>query len=73
VRRPARPSLDFSLVYPLDADGNSADLLIEKRGPKAMPVRVIPRTVKMKLEIPEHLTVLRTSHERIEEELPLAR
>lgn len=52
------PSLDFSLVYPLDAEGNEVDMLIEKRGPKEDPMRKIPRDVKMEFMIPEHLEVL---------------
>lgn len=53
------PSLDFSLVYPLDAEGNEVDMLIEKRGPKEDPIRKIPRDVKTDLVIPEHLEVLK--------------
>jgi hypothetical protein len=64
------PSLDFSLVYPLDEAGHSVDMLIEKRGPTATPARVIPGAVKSKLEIPEHLAVVRGGLERIEEALP---
>ncbi len=52
------PSLDFSLVYPLDEDGNEVDMLIEKRGPKAEPLRKISRHVKKTHVIPEHLEVL---------------
>lgn len=63
------PSLDFSLVYPLDGSGNSADELIDKRGPKATPVRVIPGSVKLQLEIPEHLAVVHGSVEEIEDAL----
>ncbi len=51
------PSLDFSLVYVLDEAGRAADMLIEKRGPKAAPARTIPFAVKHELEIPEHLEV----------------
>lgn len=64
------PSLDFSLVYPLDESGHSVDMLIEKRGPTATPVRIIPGTVKSKLEMPEHLGVVRAGLERIEDALP---
>lgn len=63
------PSLDFSLVYPLDGSGNSADELIDKRGPTATPVRVIPGSVKLRLEIPEHLAVVHGSVEQIEDAL----
>lgn len=52
------PSLDFSLVYPLDAVGSEIDMLIEKRGPKAGPLRKIPRHLKKDCVIPDHLEVL---------------
>lgn len=51
------PSLDFSLVYPLDEHGNPVEMLIEKRGDKAMPARTIPAAVKQKLNVPAHLEV----------------
>lgn len=63
------PSLDFSLVHPLDEDGNAADEWIEKRGPRADPHRVIPADVKWELEVPEHLGVVRGSLDRLEETL----
>lgn len=49
------PSLDFSLVYVLDEAGESVDMLIDKRGPKAAPTRVVPAAVKKTLEVPAHL------------------
>ena len=49
------PSLDFSLVYVLDGAGRSVDMLIEKRGPRAKPARMIP--VAQQTERPEHLEV----------------
>lgn len=52
------PSLDFSLVYPLDAEGYAVDMLIEKRGPRADPLRTIPSHMKKDYVIPEHLEVL---------------
>lgn len=66
---PQFPSLDFSLVYPLDGSGHAADELIDRRGPKASPVRVIPRSVKLQLDIPEHLAVVRGSLDQIEDAL----
>jgi hypothetical protein len=63
------PSLDFSLVYPLDTDDNAVHMLIEKRGPRAKPVRVVSRDVKCELEIPEHLSIVRAPLHRIEEVL----
>jgi hypothetical protein len=61
------PSLDFSLVYPLDENGATSDFWIEKRGAWVAPDRVIPAAVKWELEIPEHLTVVRGALERLEE------
>ena len=52
------PSLDFSLVYPLNEDDLPVDLLIERRGAKASPTRTVPAAVKDALNLPEHLTVL---------------
>jgi len=67
------PSLDFSLVHPLDGEGAPVDEWIEKRGRRAEPDRVIPAAVKRELEIPEHLGVVRGSLERLEEILPKQR
>jgi len=52
------PNLDFSLVYVLDERGQTVDMLIEKRGPKVAPSRVISAETKGRLEIPEHLAIL---------------
>ena len=49
------PSLDFSLVYVLDETGESVDMLIDKRGPKAAPTRIVPAAVKKSLDVPSHL------------------
>jgi len=51
------PSLDFSLVYVLDEQGQTVEMFIDKRGPKATPARTISASVKSTLEIPEHLEV----------------
>ena len=52
------PSHDFSLVHLLDEDGHPVDWVIEKRGPQMRPKRTLPAVMKLKLDIPEHLTVL---------------
>ena len=52
------PSLDFSLVYVLDERGQTVDMLIEKRGPRVAPSRIISAETKGRLDIPEHLTTL---------------
>jgi hypothetical protein len=62
------PSLDFSVVYPLDEDGGSADMWIEKRGPATEPARVVPASVKwdMAERIPQPLEVVRGTLEDVE-------
>lgn len=69
------PSLDFSVVFPLDEDGRSADMWIEKRGEAVPPDRVIPGDVKWELweEVPEFPAVLPATLERLEEALRSAR
>jgi hypothetical protein len=49
------PSLDFSLVYFLDENGQTVDMQIEKRGSRAAPAHLIPAAIKERLKIPEHL------------------
>lgn len=61
------PSLDFSLVHPLSEAGEVVDVLIEKRGPKAAPERIVPAKVKLELAIPEHLEVVNGRLDEIEE------
>jgi hypothetical protein len=51
------PSLDFSLVYPLDEQGRPVEMFIEKRGDKTAPARTIPAAVKKSLNVPDHLEV----------------
>lgn len=51
------PSLDFSLVYPLDQAGGIADLLIDKRGPRAQPSRTLNARERERLGITETLEV----------------
>ena len=63
------PSLDFALVYALDEKGRSADMLIEKRGAKATPVRTMPFAVKHGLQIPEHLDVIEGPLDQLEARL----
>ena len=63
------PSLDFSLVMPLDEAGGRVDMMIEKRGPKASPLRVLPAAVKRTLEIPDDLVVVSGTLGDLEERL----
>lgn len=51
------PSLDFSLIYPLDEHGQPIEMLIDKRGDKTAPARTIPSAVKKSLNVPDHLEV----------------
>jgi len=52
------PSLDFSLVYLLDERDRPVDMLIDKRGSRALPARTIPAATKRALVLPEHLQVI---------------
>lgn len=63
------PSLDFSLVLPLDEAGRPVYSLIEKRGLKATPLRLVPADVKRTLVIPEHLELRDGTLDRVEESL----
>lgn len=67
------PSLDFSLIYPLDAGGRAVDMLIEKRAPAADPSRIVSSAVKKSLELPEHLAVIEAGLEQLEEVLSTSR
>jgi hypothetical protein len=51
------PSLDFSLIYPLDEHGQPVEMFIDKRGDKTAPARTIPAAVKKSLSVPDHLEV----------------
>ena len=54
---PRFPSLDFSLVYPLDLFGSAVDLLIAKNGSKTAPARQISAASRQGLDVPEHLEI----------------
>ncbi len=66
---PGFPSLDFSLVDAVDDNSQVVDSWIEKRGEAVAPDRVIPREVKLRLDIPEHLAVIRGDLDDLEEAL----
>lgn len=66
------PSLEFSLVYPLDEHGNTVDLHIDKRGQVTRPARKISIHAKLEFEIPEHLQVLNGELHDLENLLPFA-
>jgi hypothetical protein len=51
------PSLDFSLVYALNEHDAPVEMLIDRRGAKTAPARIIPAAVKRTLAQPEHLAV----------------
>jgi hypothetical protein len=51
------PSLDFSLVYILDEEGETVDMIIDKRGAKVPPAKTIPADTKRMLAVPDHLEV----------------
>jgi len=50
--------------------GQPIDVLLLKRGRKLQPDRVVPAAVKNRLELPEHLTIVPGSLDRIEASLP---
>jgi hypothetical protein len=63
------PSLDFSLVYVLDEQGQTVDMLIDKRGSRVAPARTIPAAVKQRLDVPDHLEVRNGTLDDIEASL----
>ena len=64
------PNSDFSMVEILGERGQPIDVLIIKRGRKLQPERVVPAAVKNRLELPEHLTIVPGTLDRIEASLP---
>ena len=60
------PNSDFSMIELLGASGTAIDVLLTKRGRKLKPERVIPATVKDKVELPEHLAIVAATVDRIE-------
>lgn len=64
------PSTDFSIVEILGESGTPVDAIVRTHGVKLTPERVIPATVKRRLELSEHLTVVDATLGRIEAALP---
>jgi hypothetical protein len=60
------PSLDFSLVYILDEAGQPVDMLIDKRGSRTPPTRVVSSAVKRTLDVPAHLELRLGTLEELE-------
>jgi hypothetical protein len=63
------PNTDFSMVEILGERGQAIDVLIVKRGRKLRPERTIAATVKNRIQLPEHLTIVPGELERIEASL----
>jgi hypothetical protein len=63
------PNTDFSMVEVLGERGQAIDVLIVKRGRPLRPERVVPAAVKNRLELPEHLTIVPGTLDRIEASL----
>lgn len=63
------PSLNFSIVRPLDESDRPVDEFLEKRGPKVDPSRVVPATVKLELDLPTDIAVMDTPLEEVENQL----
>lgn len=51
------PSLDFSLVFPIDENGDAVDMYIEKRGPRMTPARTLRSADRERLGITTSLEV----------------
>ena len=60
------PTTDFSIVEPLASSGQPIDQLIRSEGYVLTPVRAIAADVKERLEIPDHLAVVRGRLEDLE-------
>jgi hypothetical protein len=63
------PSSDFSMVEILGSHGSPADVLLVKHGRRLHPERVVPASIKARLELPGHLTAVAASLERLEDAL----
>ena len=63
------PNSDFTIVEFLGTRGQPVTSVLEKVGAKLRPERVVPASVKRRLEIPETLTVANAPLERLEEGL----
>ena len=63
------PNSDFSMIEILGRSGLPVDVLTSKHGHKLTPERVVPASVKRRLELPEHLALVGASVDRIEDAL----
>jgi hypothetical protein len=52
------PCLAFSLVSPLDDDGQAVDCWVETHAERSTPERVVPGKTKHRIRVPEHLSVV---------------
>ena len=60
------PNSDFSLAHLCSDQGELLECQIVKKGEKLKPIRVIPAPKKEKLNIPDHLAVIRGSVDELE-------
>lgn len=60
------PSLDFSIVYVLDEQGATVDMIVDKRGGKTSPAKTISAAAKRTLAVPDHLAVIEGRLEDLE-------
>jgi hypothetical protein len=60
------PNSDFSMVEILGERGQPIDVLVNKRGQKLQPERIIPAATKNVLTMPDHLSIVSTSLDRLE-------
>jgi hypothetical protein len=63
------PNADFSLIEVVGDDGVEIDELMRERGRRLEPVRRLPREIKDRVDIPEHLTELDVGVDDLEAEL----
>jgi hypothetical protein len=63
------PNSDFSLIEVIGDGGVAVDELMRERGRRLEPVRRLPREIKDRVDIPEHLTELDVGVDDLEAEL----
>jgi hypothetical protein len=63
------PNADFSIVEILGASGYPIDTVVKTHGQKLVPDRVIAAQIKHRLEIPQHLEIVRAPLDRVEQSL----
>jgi len=60
------PNSDFSMVEILGERGEPIDVVLNKRGQKLQPERIIPAATKNGLTLPDHLSIVSSTLDRLE-------